>query len=165
MDKVRELRIDSTLGPTLARLVNLLDFKSNKLNTESSDKKDIIFHKIRYDNGGFYFKIYNLEGYFTFVDNIGTLSLIFTDNNQKSEYDQIWNEILWSINKKHDKLKSYTNIKLFENELPVGPIIKINSITLVIRSIIEKNKIFYPEISLNHCLYETKEYIIKHVRI
>ena len=105
MDKVRELRIYSTLWPTPARLVKLLDFKSNKLNIESSDEKDI-FHKIRYDNGGFYLKIDNLEGYFNFVDNIGTLSLIFTDNNQKNEYDQTWNEILWSINKKYDKLKS-----------------------------------------------------------
>ena len=25
--------------------------------------------------------------------------------------------------KKYDKLKSYTNIKLFKNDLPVGPII------------------------------------------
>ena len=165
MNKVKEIKIDSTLWPTPARLVNLLDFKSNKLNIESSNEKDIIFHKIKYDNGGFYLKIDNLEGYFNFVDNIATLSLIFTDNNQKSAYDQIWNEILWSISKKYDKLKSYTNIKLFENDLPVGPIIKINSITLVIRSIIEKNKIFYPEISLNHCLYKTKKYIIKYVRI
>ena len=140
MDKVRELRIGSTLWPTPARLVNLHDFKSNKLNIESSDEKDIIFHKIKYDNGGFYFKIDNLEGYFNFVDNIGTLSLVFTDNNQKSEYDQNSNEILRSINKKYDKLKSYTNIKLFENELAMRPIFKINLITLVIRSIIKKKK-------------------------
>ena len=139
------------------RLVNLRDFSPNKLSIESSNKQDIIFHKIRYDNGGFYLKIDNFEGYFNFVDNIGTLSLIFTGNNQNNEYDQILNEILWSINKKYDKLKSYMNIKLFENDLPVGPIIKINSITLVIRSIIEKNKTFYTEISLNHCLYKTKE--------
>ena len=66
------------------------------------------------------------------------MSLIFTDNNPKNEYDQILNKTLWSINKKYDKSKSYTNIKLFENGLPVGPIIKINPITLVFRSIIEK---------------------------
>ena len=136
MDKVRELRIDSILWPTPARLVNLLDF--NKLSFESSNEEDIIFQKIRYDNGGFYFKIDNLEIYFNFVDNIGTLSLIFTDNNQKNEYDQIWNEILWSINKKYDTLNSYTNIRSYENELSMRPIFKINSITLIIRSIIEK---------------------------
>ena len=128
MSKVREIKIDSTLWPTPGRLVNLLDFNPDELSIESSNEKDIIFHKIRYDNSGFYLKIDNLEGYFNFVDNIGTLSLIFTDNNQKNEYDQILNKILRSINKKYDKLKSYTNIKLFENDLSVGSIIKINSI-------------------------------------
>ena len=111
MSKVKEIKIDSTLWPTPAILVNLLDFNPDKLSIESSNEKDTIFHKIRYDNGGFYLKIDNLEGCFNFIDNIGTLSLIFTDNNQKNEYDQILNEILWSINKKYNKLKSYTNIK------------------------------------------------------
>ena len=31
---------------------------------------------------------------------------------------------------------------------------KINSITIVIESLIEKDNIFYPEIASNHCSYE-----------
>ena len=31
---------------------------------------------------------------------------------------------------------------------------KINSITIVIESLIEKDNIFYPEIALNYCSYE-----------
>ena len=31
---------------------------------------------------------------------------------------------------------------------------KINSITIAIESLIEKDDIFYPEIALNHCSYE-----------
>ena len=32
-------------------------------------------------------------------------------------------------------------------------IVKITSITIVIKSLIEKNNKFYLELSLNHCLY------------
>ena len=35
-----------------------------------------------------------------------------------------------------------------------GKIIKIPSITIVIKSLIEKDNKFYLELSLNHCLYE-----------
>ena len=38
--------------------------------------------------------------------------------------------------------------------MPIGHVIKIHSMTIVIRSLIEKDDKFYPEISLNHCSYE-----------
>ena len=43
MDKVNELKIDSTLWATPSTLVNLLDFKPNKISvkTESNTKNDI----------------------------------------------------------------------------------------------------------------------------
>ena len=51
--------------------------------------------------------------------------------------------------------ENYTKkIKLFDNDLPVEHVFKIPSITIVIRSLIEKNNKFYLELSLNHCLYE-----------
>ena len=102
MNKVKKLKIDSTLWATPAKIINLFDFNPNKISIITKNENDIIFHKVKYDDGGFYLKIDNLEGYFNFKDNIGTLNLIFIDNNQKNEYDQIWNEILWSINKKYD---------------------------------------------------------------
>ena len=56
----------------------------------------------------------------------------------------------------HGKIRSYKEIKLFDNELPTGYVFKINSTAIVIKSLIEKNNTFYPEISLNHCSYEIK---------
>ena len=43
MDKVKELKIDNTLWATPSKLVNLIDFKPNKLSikTESNTKNDI----------------------------------------------------------------------------------------------------------------------------
>ena len=61
MNKVRELKIDSTLWTTPARLINLLDFKPEKLSikTESDANNDMKVHNVRYENGGFYLTINN----------------------------------------------------------------------------------------------------------
>ena len=40
MSKVKEIKIDSTLWHTPARLVNLLNFNPDKLRIESSNEKD-----------------------------------------------------------------------------------------------------------------------------
>ena len=55
MDKVKELKIDSTLWATPSKLVNLFDFKPDKLSiqTKSNTKHDIKGHKVRYENDGF----------------------------------------------------------------------------------------------------------------
>ena len=86
MDKVKELKIDSTLWATPSKLVNLLDFKPDKISikTESNTKNDIKVHKVRYESGGFYLIIYNLEGYFDFTNNVGSLNMFFVDNDQQS---------------------------------------------------------------------------------
>ena len=49
MNKVKKLKIDSTLWATPARLVNLLDFKPEKLSTEteSNANNDMKVHNIR----------------------------------------------------------------------------------------------------------------------
>ena len=77
MNKVKELRIDSTLWATPARLVNLVDFKPEKLSieTESNANNDMKVHNVRYENGGFYLTIDNLRGYFNFSNNLGTLTM------------------------------------------------------------------------------------------
>ena len=159
MDKVKELKIDSTLWATPSKLVNLLDFKPDKkgIKTESNTKNDIKVHEVRYENGGFYLIIDNLEGYFDFSNNIGSLNMLFVNNDQKNKYYQVWKEILKIINGGHGELKSSKEIKLFAiYDLPIGHVFKIHSITIVIKSLIEKDNKFYPQISLNHCSYEIK---------
>ena len=65
MNKVRELKIESTLWATPSRLVNLLDFKPEKLSieTKSNSNNDIKVHRVKYENGGFYLTIRNIGGY------------------------------------------------------------------------------------------------------
>ena len=158
MEKVKELKTDSTLWATPSKIVNLLDFKPDKISikTESNTKNDIKVHKVRYENGGFYLIIDNLEGYFDFSNNVVSLNMFFVDNDQKNKYYRVWKEILKIINGGHSELKSCKEIRLFYDDLSIEHVFKIHSVTIVIKPLIEKDNKFYPEISLNHCSYEIK---------
>ena len=107
MGKVRELRIDSTLWSTPSKLVNLLDFSPKRLSieTKSNANNDIKVHHVRYENGGFYLTIDNLRGYFNFSNKMGTLTMLFADNDSQNKYHQVWKEILKIINGGHGELK------------------------------------------------------------
>ena len=153
---VRELKIDFTLWATPAKIINLLDFKPEKLSikTESNDNIEIKIHQVRYENGGFYLAIDNIKGYFSFSDNINALSMIFSNDDQKNKYDQVWKEIFKIVNEGNGELKIHEKIGLFDSDMITYKIIKIPSITIAIKSLIEKNNKFYLEISLNHLSYK-----------
>ena len=143
-------------GLHLARLVNLLDFEPEKkrIETENNANNIMKIHNIRYKNGSFYLTINNLRGYFNFNNNLGTLTMLFDDINQQNKYYQIWKDIFKIINGGHGKLKLHEKIRLYYNDLLTKQVFKIYSITIVIKSIIEKNNKFYLELSINHCLYK-----------
>ena len=157
---VRELKIDSTLWAIPAKIFNLPYFKPEKLSikTENNDDIDIKVHQVRYENGGFYLTISNIKAYFSFSDNINVLSMIFSNDDQKDKYHQVWKEIFKivrsAVNDKNGELKIHEKFGLFDSDMITDKIIKIPSITIVIKSLIEKNNKFYLELALNHCLYE-----------
>ena len=149
MNKVKELKIDSALWVTPSRIINLLDFNPEKLtidkelnsihNTPDASSKDLTdIHQVRYENGGFYLTIDNIKGYFKLNDNIsGILDMILT-NDQKNKYHQVWKEVFKLVNDKNGELKLHEEIRLFDSDLPIEKIFKIPSITIVIKSLIEK---------------------------
>ena len=165
MNKIREFKIDNTLWAKPAKLVNLLDFNPEKLtidkvlnsihNTPDASSKDLTdIYQIRYDDGGFYLTIDNIKGYFKLDDNLnGILDMILTDD-QKNKYHQVWKDVFKLVNDGNGELKLHEKIRLFDIDLPIEKIFKIHSITIVIKSLIDKDNEFYLELSLNHCLYE-----------
>ena len=73
--------------------------------------------------------------------------MLFVNSDQEMRYNQVWKEILMLINGAGEKseLNSDTEIRLFSiNDLPVGYVFKIYSMTIVIRSVVEKDNKFYP---------------------
>ena len=141
MNKVTEIKIDSTLWPTPSKIINLLDFKPEKLSieTKNNSNNNIKVHHVRYENDGFYLTIDNIRGYFNLSNNLGTLNMIFTNYDQQNKYgNQIWTEILKNINRGNGELKLHEKIRLFDNDLPVERVFKIPSMTIVIKLLIEK---------------------------
>ena len=153
---VGELKVDNTLWATPAKIINLLDFKPEKLSikTENNDNIDIKVHQVRYENGGFYLTIDNIKDYFSFINNINVLRMIFSNDDQKNKYHQVWKEIFKIVNDENGELKIHEKIGLFDSDMITDKILKIPSITIVIKSLIEKNNKFYLELALNHCLCE-----------
>ena len=80
--------------------------------------------------------------------------MLFDDINKQSKYYQVWKDIFKIINRGQGELKLHEKISLYDIDLPIKQLFKINSITVVIQSLIEKNNKFYLELSLNHCLYK-----------
>ena len=154
MNKVKELKIDSTLWATPAKIINLLDFKPEKLSIKTeNDGTSIKVHQVRYQNGGFYLTIDNIKGYFSFINKV-LLNMIFSNDDQKNKYHQVWKEIFKIVNNGNGELNIHEKIVLSDSDIPTDKIIKISSVTIVIVSLIEKDNEFCLELALNHCLYK-----------
>ena len=114
-------------------------------------------YDVRYDDGGFYLVIDDIKGYFNVDDNGGgILNMILTDD-QKNKYHQVWKEIFKKVNDGNGKIMLHEKIRLIDSNFPIEKIFKIHSITIVIRSLIEKDNKFYLELALNCCLFEPYE--------
>ena len=96
ISEIKKLSIDSTLWAKPTEIVLLDDIDSNKISIKGKyiSKYDLIDYTIKYDGGGFWLTIDNLEGYFDFNNNIGFLELIFKGESQESLYDNIWDRVI-----------------------------------------------------------------------
>ena len=102
-ERIKELKIDSTLWTDPKRIINLLDFDKKNLgiytelnsnsNTPDVSSKDLIeVYEVRYDDGVLYLVIDDIKGYFNIDDNVGSiLSIILTDD-KKNKYHQVWKD-------------------------------------------------------------------------
>ena len=150
----KELKIDSTLWATTAKIINLLDFKPEKLSIKTeNDESSIKVHQVRYENSGFYLTIDNIKGYFSFSNNTVLLDMIFSNDDQKDKYHQAWKEIFKIVDNENGELNLHEKHVLSDSDILTDKIIKITSVTIVIKSLLEKNNKFYLELSLNHLSY------------
>ena len=153
MNEVKELKNDNTLWAKPAKLVNLLDFKPEKLSIETkNDRPGIKVHQVRYENGGFYLTIDNIKGYFS-LNKTALLNMIFSNDDQKNKYHQVWKEIFKTVDNKNGELNLHEKIVLSDIDIYTDKLIKISSVTIVIMSLVEKDNKFYLELALNNFLY------------
>ena len=166
--RIKELKIDSTLWADPNRIINLLNFDQKKFgiytelnsisNTPDASSKDLIeVYEVRYDDGVFYLVIDDIKGYFNIDDNVGSILNLTLTDDQKNKYHQVWKEIFKKVNDGNGELILHEKIRLIDSNFPIEKIFKIHSITIVIKSLIEKDNKFYLELALNRCLFEQYE--------
>ena len=92
-------------------IVGINDVVSNKLNVKGKYllKYDHTDYAIKYDGGGFWLYLDDLEGYFDFNNNIGFLEIIFKDAEYEKLYDRIWDQIVNNIDDNGGVLKDKKN--------------------------------------------------------
>ena len=155
MSEIKKLSMHSMLWEDPIKIVGIHDVVLNKLNVKSKYvfKYDLRDYAIKYDGAGFWLYIDDLEGYFEFDNGIGFLQIIFKDAGQERLYDRIWDQIIDNIDN-NKRIKDITKIRLNSDELPLGLKFEIKNITIVIKAVVKKNDVYYPQISLNNCRYE-----------
>ena len=120
----------------------MLDFKPEKLSIETkNDWPGIQVHQVRYENGGFYLKIDNIKGYFS-LNRTALLNMVFSDDDQKNKYHQVWKEIFKLVDNKNGELNLHEKIVLPHIDIYTDESIKISSVTIVIMSLVEKKFFF-----------------------
>ena len=82
--------------------------------------------------------------------------MILTDD-QKNKYHQVWKEIFKKVNVENGELIMHEKIRLIDSNIPIEKIFKIHTITIAIKSLIEKDNKFYLELALNRCLFKPYE--------
>ena len=158
MNKTRELTIHNTLWKDATELVNLRDFISSKLaiKTQYNAKYDLTDYYVEYNGGGFWWLmvvvIDDLKGYYDFSNGVSFLNLLFKSEEQKNQYDRPWGKIV-SISGSSGLIKDSTKTRLNSDDLSLGHEFKINTVTIVVTMVVEKDNKFYPQISLNYCSY------------
>ena len=75
------------------------------------------------------------------------LNMIFSNDDQKNKYHQVWKEIFKIIDNGNGELKLHEKILLSDSDMPTDEIIKIPSL-------LEENNEFYLEFSINHLSYK-----------
>ena len=156
-ERIKELKIDSTLWTDPKRINNLLNFDPKNLsiytelniisNTPDTSSKDLIdMYEVRYDDGGFYLVIDDIKGSFNVDDNVGSILNMTLTDDQKNKYHQVWKEIFKNVNDGNGELKLHEKIRLIDSNFLIEKIFKIHSITIVIKSLIEKDNKFYLEL-------------------
>ena len=157
MSKTKELSINSTLWANAMDIVELKNVAFDKLSMQDGEydaKYNLKDYAIEYNRGGFWLTISDLKGYFTIVNGVGFLELIFKNNEQKLIYDKIWQWVLNAVGRSDGFMKDTKKITMYYDELPVSREFVINKITIVIKSVVEWKNVFYPQISLNYCSYD-----------
>ena len=109
-----------------------------------------------------YLIIGEVDGYIKEKNGNKYLTFATTDTNKKvlEKYTKVWDEIKYQIKtingvKSGEYGKDYMKIKFSsDGNLPLNKIPKLHMLTVIVRSVFQEDKKYYPQVFLNECFYE-----------
>ena len=144
---ITSLDIINNLSTHRAKIVNILDFNSEKLSIIRTNNDQM---HVYYDNNPFFLAIDNLKGYFEEhndkyniagkAKNNKYFTITFTSEYQKLMYTEILKKINKDINKNYVKIKFESN-----DNAPLNVLVNIHTSVLVLR---------YQRVYINTCWYD-----------
>ena len=108
-----------------------------------------------------YLIINEVDGYTEEINGSKYLTLVSRDKNKGvlTKYTELWHGIKISTEKINKKLgeygKDFLKIKFnSDDSLPLNKTLKLHNMTIIVLSVFEEDGKYYPQVSLDECLYE-----------
>ena len=168
---IRQLNIKGRTYYFYNDLINIKNFNSNNLKL---DKKSVLGNDVYYIGyitkkpqwnvnsvNPLYLTINKIKGHFEEVDGDKYLIIRSENGDIMQKYQEVFdgiNEIIKRINDYSQPIKyenRYMKIKFnIDNNIPLNKIIYFPTITIIIRSVTQKDVKYYPQLFLDECLYK-----------
>ena len=107
-----------------------------------------------------YLTINKIKGHFEEVDEVKHLIFSSENGDIKQKYQEVFDGMKEIIKKTNDYSRpitydeNYMKIKFNTDNVPLNKIIYFPTITIIIRSLTQKDGKYYPQLILDECLYE-----------
>ena len=168
---IRQLNIKGRTYYFYNDLQNIKNFNNNKLKL---DKKSVLGNDVYYIGyitkktqwnvysvNPLYLIINKIKGHFEEVDGDKYLIINSENGDIMQKYQDVFNgikEIIKKINDYGQPIKyddNYMKIKFnTDDNIPLNKIIYFPTVTVIIRSVTQKDGKYYPQLFLDDCLYE-----------
>ena len=154
-------------------MINIKNFHSSLLKIDKKSYKNIDIYYIGYiivkdseyvninSVNPLYLNIKKVEEYVEEINGNKYLTLVFTVKNKEvlTKHTELWDGIKNSIEKINNKSGEYgkdiMKIKFdLDDSLPLNKTLKLYNMTIIVRSVFEKDGKCYPQVFLDECLYE-----------
>ena len=173
MGNIKEINIKSHIYYFFDGLINIKDFDSNLLRMDKKSYENIDIYYIGYIpmKDFDYVKINSVNPLYLIIDKVDGfieekngnkyLTLVSKDKNKEVliKYTERWNEVKNLIEynsiKAGEDEKDFMRIKFnSDDNLLLNKTLKIHNMTVVAKSVFDKDGKYYPQIFLDECLYE-----------
>ena len=156
-------------------MIHIKNFDSNLLKIDKNSYKDINICYIGYitiKKIDEYENIHSVNLLYLIIGEVdghieeknGSKYLVFDSTNENikvfKKYTELWDGIkneIKAINggKENNYGKDYMKIKFnSDHDLPLNKPLKFDAMTIIVRSLLEEDNIFYLQVHLDECLYE-----------